>query len=93
MVDVGSMAAELDGKPMHLTTHEFRLLHALSARSGRVLTREQIVELLHGTSEAVFDRSIDVHVYRLRRKLEEDPRNPRWLKTIRGVGYMLVEPQ
>jgi DNA-binding response OmpR family regulator len=66
------------------------LLRVLAERAGRVLGREQLLQLMHGTAEEAFDRSIDVHVSRLRHKLEDDPRNPRLLKTIRGVGYMLA---
>ena len=73
-----------------MTTFEFRLLHLLADCAGRVLSREQILERLHGSAEEAFDRSIDVHVSRLRHKLGDDPRNPRRLKTVRGVGYVLT---
>ncbi len=89
-VDAGSMSAAIDGKPLALTTIEFQLLHALAVRAGRVLDRVQLLELLHGSSEEAFDRSIDVLVSRLRAKIEPDPRNPKLLKTVRGVGYMLA---
>ena len=70
-----------------LTAH-----HCVAARdgAGRVLDREQLLHLLHGTADEAFDRSIDVHISRLRQKLGDDARNPRLLKTIRGVGYMLT---
>ena len=90
IVDVATMTATLRGARLSLTTHEFVLLRVLAERAGRVLGREQLLQLMHGTAEEAFDRSIDVHVSRLRHKLEEDPRNPRMLKTIRGVGYMLA---
>jgi DNA-binding response OmpR family regulator len=80
----------LRGVRLALTTHEFALLRVLAERAGRVLAREQLLELVHGSSEDAFDRSIDVHISRLRHKLETDPKNPRFLKTIRGVGYMLA---
>jgi two-component system, OmpR family, response regulator len=89
-IDAGSMTAAVDGKPIALTTIEFQLLHALAQRAGRVLDRVQLLELLHGSSEEAFDRSIDVLVSRVRAKIEADPRNPRLLKTVRGVGYMLA---
>ena len=73
-----------------LTTYEFDLLRALGERPGRVLSREQLLELLHGTADTAFDRSIDVHVSRLRAKLHDDPRSPRLLKTVRGAGYVLA---
>lgn len=90
VVDPVTMTATLKGTPLALTTFEFTLLRVLAERAGRVLTREQLLELVHGTSEESFDRSIDVHVSRLRHKLGDDPRNPRRLKTVRGVGYVLA---
>ena len=89
VIDAQTMEVTVDGKPIALTTSEFALLHALAQRAGRVLAREQLLQLLHGSSEEAFDRSIDVVVSRLRHKIETDPRNPRMLKTVRGAGYML----
>jgi DNA-binding response OmpR family regulator len=65
-------------------------LRVLAERAGRVLAREQILQLVQGSADDAFDRSIDVHVSRLRHKLGDDPRHPRLLKTIRGAGYMLT---
>jgi two-component system, OmpR family, response regulator len=90
IVDSSTMTASLRGKRLQLTSHEFALLRVLAERAGRVLGREQLLQLLHGNADGAFDRSIDVHVSRLRHKLEDDPRGPRMLKTIRGVGYMLT---
>ncbi len=90
VVDSVTMTATLKGRRLELTSYEFALLRALAERPGRVLGREQLLELMHGSAEDAFDRSIDVHVSRLRHKLEEDPRSPRLLKTIRGVGYVLT---
>ncbi len=90
VVDAQTMQVTLDGKPVSLTTAEFSLLYALAQRAGRVLAREQLLQMLHGSSDEAFDRSIDVVVSRLRSKIEQDARNPRLLKTIRGVGYMLT---
>jgi len=90
VIDSTTMQVTVGGKPISLTTSEFALLHALAQRPGRVLGREQLLQLLHGSSEEAFDRSIDVVVSRLRHKVEDDPRNPRMLKTIRGAGYMLT---
>ena len=90
VVDAQTMEVSLDGKPVPLTTIEFSLLYALAQRAGRVLAREQLLQMLHGSSDEAFDRSIDVVVSRLRSKIEQDARNPRLLKTIRGVGYMLT---
>jgi DNA-binding response OmpR family regulator len=90
VVDAGTMTATMRGARLTLTTNEFALLRVLAERAGRVLGREQLLQLLHGSAEEAFDRSIDVHVSRLRQKLGDDPRSPRLLKTIRGVGYMLT---
>ena len=84
------MTATLAGKALALTTFEFALLRVLAERAGRVLSRDQLLELLHGSADEAFDRSIDVHVSRLRSKLGDDPRNPHRLKTVRGVGYVLT---
>jgi DNA-binding response OmpR family regulator len=90
VIDLTTMQVTVDNEPIALTTSEFTLLHALAQRAGRVLGREQLLQLLHGSTEEAFDRSIDVVVSRLRHKLENDPRNPQMLKTIRGAGYMLT---
>jgi two-component system, OmpR family, response regulator len=89
-LDPRSLTATLDGRPLTLTSYEFGLLRVLAERAGRVLSREQILDLIKGSADEVFDRSIDVHIFRLRQKLEEDPRNPKLLKTVRGAGYMLA---
>lgn len=90
VVDATTMTATLGGKALALTTYEFALLRVLAERPGRVLSREQLLQLVHGTADDAFDRSIDVHVSRLRQKLDDDPRRPRLLKTVRGVGYVLT---
>ncbi|MCE9668717.1 response regulator transcription factor [Myxococcus stipitatus] len=90
MLDPRSLRATLDGRVLHLTTYEFSLLRALAERAGRVLSREQLLDLVKGSADEVFDRSVDVHIFRLRQKLEADPRNPMLLKTVRGAGYMLA---
>ena len=90
VLDPRSLSASLDGKPLSLTTYEFSLLRVLAERVGRVLSREQLLDLVKGSADEVFDRSVDVHIFRLRQKLEVDPRNPRLLKTVRGAGYMLA---
>ena len=89
-IEPQSMQATFDGRELGLTTYEFALLRALAERSGQVLTREQLMDLVRGSAEESFDRSIDVHISHLRQKLGDDPRNPRLLKTVRGVGYMLA---
>jgi DNA-binding response OmpR family regulator len=89
-VDPGGLRASIDGKPLQLTGYEFTLLRALVERAGRVLTRDQLLALANREADAVFDRSIDGHISRLRHKLGDDPRRPSMLKTIRGAGYMLA---
>jgi len=89
-IDTASMAASLHGTALALTTYEFMLLAALAERAGRVMTREQLVDLVRGSADEAFDRSIDVHISHLRQKLGDDSRNPRFLKTVRGVGYLLA---
>ncbi len=90
MVCAQSMRATLADAPLALTTYEFMLLRALAERAGRVLSREQLVDIVRGSSDEAFDRSVDVHISHLRQKLGDDSRNPRLLKTVRGVGYMLA---
>jgi DNA-binding response OmpR family regulator len=89
-VDPASLRASIDGKPLQLTGYEFTLLRALVERAGRVLTRDQLLALANREADAVFDRSIDGHISRLRQKLGDDPRRPSMLKTIRGAGYLLA---
>lgn len=89
-VDPGGLRASIDGKPLQLTGYEFTLLKALVERAGRVLTRDQLLAMANREADAVFDRSIDGHISRLRQKLGDDPRRPTMLKTIRGAGYMLA---
>ena len=91
-LDPSALRATLRGRELDLTAYEFQLLRALAERAGHVLSRERILELVRGNAEEAFDRSIDVHISRLRAKLGDDPRRPRWLKTVRGAGYQLVVP-
>lgn len=78
------------GAEVPLTTMEFDLLHALAERPNRILTREQLLDLMHGKDTDPFDLSVDVRITRLRRKLADDTTNPRLIRTVRGVGYMFV---
>jgi DNA-binding response OmpR family regulator len=89
-IDPAGRRASLDGRELTLTSHEFELLRVLAERAGRVLSREQILELVSGSPDEVFDRSIDVHVSRLRQKLGDDSKQPRWIKTVRGAGYLFA---
>jgi DNA-binding response OmpR family regulator len=89
-LDPAARRATLGGKDVPLTGYEFSLLYALASRAGRILTREQLIELAGGNPEEAFDRSVDVHVSRLRQKLGDDPKRPRLVKTVRGAGYVLA---
>ena len=90
LVDPAARRVVLDGREIALTGYEFALLLALARRAGRVLGREQLMELAKGSADDAFDRSVDVHVSRLRQKLGEDPKRPRLIKTVRGAGYVLA---
>jgi DNA-binding response OmpR family regulator len=90
VLEPSSLCATLDGRPLQLTAYEWTVLRALAERAGRVLSRQQLLELAKGDAEGAFDRSIDVQISRLRHKLGDDPRAPRIIKTIRGAGYMLT---
>ncbi|MCB9626846.1 MAG: response regulator transcription factor [Sandaracinaceae bacterium] len=83
------LAVYLDQQPVETTSHEFAILYALAKNAGRALSREQLLDLAKGNAEESFDRSVDVHISRLRSKLGDDARKPTLLKTIRGVGYLL----
>jgi len=89
-IDSSARTAALNGEAVLLTAVGFDLLLSLATAAGRVKTREQLLLEVADRDFDVFDRSIDVHISRLRHKLESDPKNPQYLKTIRGVGYMLA---
>ncbi|MCB9544756.1 MAG: response regulator transcription factor [Myxococcales bacterium] len=89
-LDPGGRVARLSGTPVDLTSYEFALLYALAERAGRVLEREQLMDLAGGNAEEAFDRSVDVHISRLRAKLGDDSRQPRFIRTVRGVGYLFM---
>ena len=84
-----SFRATLDGEPLDLTSQEFALLRIFVERRGRILTREQLLELLKGSADEAFDRAIDVRVSRLRQRLRESAPHLSFLRTVRGVGYVL----
>src|SRR5207247_10935886 len=83
-------AAIIAGERLSLTACEFALLASLARAAGRVLSRDQLLDALKGAEYETFDRSIDVHVSKLRAKLEPNPREPRYIKTVRGAGYVLL---
>ena len=90
-VDFVRHEAYLAAKPLNLTTVEFKLLGVLARESGRVFSRAQLIEKALGYGFDGFDRTIDVHILNLRRKLEPDPKHPRYIKTVYGAGYKLSE--
>jgi DNA-binding response OmpR family regulator len=89
-IDFDAREVTVRGRRQVLTHYEFELLAALARAAGRVLSRERLLDLLKGQDYEAFDRSIDVHVSKLRAKLEDDPKEPRYIKTVRGVGYVLI---
>lgn len=91
-IDRAARVVHRDGVEQRLTSHQFDLLVALAERTGRVLSRDQLMQVVRGTELEPYDRSIDVHVSRIRAAIESDPKNPRLLRTIRGVGYVFTDP-
>ena len=89
-VDHGARQARVGGEDRPLTSHQFEILSALARNAGRVLSREQIMDAVRGEALEAFDRSIDVHVSRIRAAIEDDPRHPRRIVTVRGVGYVFT---
>jgi DNA-binding response OmpR family regulator len=85
------MRVEVGGRPVDLTPTEFQLLVALIRRPGRILTRSQLLDAVHGVAFESYERAIDTHVKNLRRKLEPDPRVPRYVLTVHGVGYRFAD--
>jgi DNA-binding response OmpR family regulator len=92
-IDRDARAVLLDGRPCTLTAYQFDLLVALAERAGRVLSRDQLIDALKGEAYEAFDRSIDVHIARLRAVLEDDPKHPKRIITVRGSGYVFARVQ
>ena len=92
-IDLGARQARLDGQPCDLTGHQFELLVVLAQSAGRVLTRDQIMDAMTGHPLEAYDRSIDVHISRIRAVIEADPKNPRRVLTVRGSGYLFARTQ
>ena len=91
-LDTEKFQASLHGKPLPLTPHEYKLLQALMSARGKVLSRQQLLEHLYPNDEAiVIDRVVDVHIGKLRQKIHEDPANPKFILTVRGIGYRFAE--
>ncbi|MSQ50878.1 MAG: response regulator [Betaproteobacteria bacterium] len=92
-INLASREVRLDGEVRPLTSYQFALLVALSKQAGRVLSRESLMDQVRGEALEAFDRSIDVHVSRIRQVIEDDPRKPRRILTVRGAGYVFARAQ
>jgi len=92
-IDRDARTVTVGGNPCELTSYQFDLLITLAERAGRVLTRDQIMEAVRGRELEAFDRSIDVHMGRIRAAIEADPKNPKRILTVRGVGYVFAKQQ
>ena len=93
VIDRAARRVTVDGEERALTGHQFDLLCALAESAGRVLSREQLMDRVRGDALEAFDRSIDVHVSRIRAAIEDDPKNPRRIVTLRGAGYLFARSQ
>ena len=92
-IDRGAHVVRVDGRPCELTSYQFNLLVALAQNAGRVLSRESLMDLVKGEQLEAFDRSIDVHVSRIRAAIEDDAKAPRRIITVRGAGYVFAKVQ
>ena len=92
-IDRDARVVSVAGQPAELTSYQFDLLVTLAERAGRVLTRDQIMEAVRGRELEAFDRSIDVHMGRIRAAIEQDVKNPKRILTVRGVGYVFAKNQ
>jgi DNA-binding response OmpR family regulator len=92
-IDRNARIVRVDGREKPLTGYQFALLAALAENAGRVLSRDQLMDLVKGEPLEAFDRSIDVHVSRIRAAIEDDPKKPRRILTVRGAGYVFARAQ
>ncbi len=92
-IDRGARRVSVEGEPRTLTSYQFALLEALAGHAGRVMSRDAIMELMRNERLEAFDRSIDVHVSRIRAAIEDDPKKPRRIITVRGSGYVFAKAQ
>jgi len=90
-IDVPRMSVSLGGRPVDLTPSEFQILLTMARQPGRVFTRSQLLDAVHGEAFESYERAIDAHVKNIRRKIEPDPRVPRFVQTVFGVGYRVAE--
>ena len=91
MLDLPRQRLTIGDRPVELTATEFQLLAALARRPGRIFTRAQLLDAVHGMAFESYERAIDTHIKNLRRKIEPDPHQPRYIQTVYGVGYRLAE--
>lgn len=92
-IDPGSREARLDGQHCDITGHQFDILLVLAESAGRILSRDQLIDRVRGIDGDAFDRSIDVHISRIRAAIEDDPKHPRRIVTVRGAGYVFARRQ
>ncbi len=92
-IDPHAMEARIEDRACSLTTHQFKLLAIMAKAAGRVLSRDYLMDQLRGQSIEAFDRSIDVHISRIRAEIEDDPKQPRRVITVRGAGYVFARAQ
>src|SRR5690606_27935923 len=92
-IDPAARMVRIDGSQRAMTAYQFDLLLALARNAGRVLSRDRLMDLVRGEALEAFDRSIDVHVGKIRQAIEDDPKQPRRLLTVRGSGYVLARHQ
>lgn len=92
-IDANSHQVTLHDEPVALTATEYKLLEFFFASPGRVFSREQLLRAIWGDSTHVTPRNVDVHIRRLRERIEEEPENPRWIRTVRGFGYRFDAPE
>jgi len=92
-IDLNKQSVRVDGQPLDLTTAEFELLKLLITESGKIFSRDDLMDQIRGIEWEAFNRSVDVLVSRLRQKLNDDPKNPRFIKTIWGSGYRFIGEQ
>jgi two-component system, OmpR family, phosphate regulon response regulator OmpR len=92
-IDTAARAVRVDGVQRDLTGYQFDLLVALAEKAGRVLSRDVLMDLVKGEHLEAFDRSIDVHMSRIRAAIEDDPKKPRRVITVRGAGYVFAKAQ
>ena len=92
-IDRAARRVAIDGDPRELTARQFDVLLAMAERAGRVLSREQLIEAVGGEGSDAFDRTIDVHIVKVRAAIEDDPKHPRRVLTVRGAGYVFAKAQ